>query len=112
MLSITGIPIELEVLTPSGTDMFNNQQYISEWVTVENVLVAPASETEITESTNLTGREAVYTLAIPKGDAHEWENRKVRFFGETWQVIGMPVQGIEAMIPLKWNKKIRVMRYE
>ena len=109
---IQGIKIKLLQKTVSGYDWSNQPIYDLEWVTVENVLVAPASETDITESTNLTGREAVYTLAIPKGDAHEWENRKVRFFGETWQVIGMPVQGIEAMIPLKWNKKIRVMRYE
>ena len=78
---------------------------------IKNVLVAPTSEEEILDTLNLTGRKAVYTLAIPKGDQHQWENQDVTFFGERWHTIGMPVEGIETMIPLEWNKKVRVERY-
>ena len=43
---------------------------------------------------------------------HEWEDRKVTFFGKDWRVFGIPSEGIESMIPLKWNKKVTVERYE
>jgi hypothetical protein len=43
---------------------------------------------------------------------HEWEDRKVTFFGKDWKVFGIPQEGIESMVPLKWNKKVTVERYE
>lgn len=49
-----------------------------------------------------------YTLAIPKGDAHDWTDRKIGFFGALWRTVGAPVQGIEANIPLCWHKKVTV----
>ena len=79
---------------------------------VDNVLVAPASNSEILDATNLYGKKAVYTLAIPKGDTHEWENRIVEFFGKRWRVFGIPTKGIEANVPLDWNKKVTVELYE
>ncbi|WP_338808322.1 hypothetical protein DBT37_0006140 [Aerococcus mictus] len=41
----------------------------------------------------------------------QWQNQKVKFFGKTWRVIGMPLEGIESMIPLDWNKKVMVEAY-
>jgi hypothetical protein len=35
----------------------------------------------------------------------------VDFFGHSWRVIGFGTEGIEANIPLSWNKKIMVERY-
>ena len=70
-----------------------------------------SDEEERALETNLTGRRAVYQLGIPKNDRHEWTSgTKVRFFGQTWRIIGEPVMGIESMIPLDWNKKVRVER--
>ena len=51
-----------------------------------------------------------YTLGIPKGDAHDWTDRKIGFFGMLWRTVGEPVQGIEANIPLRWHRKVRVQR--
>jgi hypothetical protein len=52
-------------------------------------------------------------MAIPKGDTHEWiSGKKVNFFGKDWRIIEMPEEGIEWLIPLSWNKKVRVERYE
>nr|DAX27477.1 MAG TPA: Minor capsid protein [Caudoviricetes sp.] len=81
-------------------------------IEIENVLVAPSSTDDVTNTTNLTGRKAVYTLAIPKGDEHDWENKKVAFFGKEWRVVGIPQEGINGLIPLNWNKKVIVERYE
>ena len=60
---------------------------------------------------NLTGKKAVYTLAIPKGDTHDWEDKEVKFFGKRWRTFGIPLEGIEQLIPLDWNKKVMVERY-
>lgn len=80
--------------------------------TVSGVLVAPVSSEDVVNAFNLTGKTAVYQIAIPKGDEHVWENATVEFFGEKWRTIGIPEQGIDANIPLGWNKKIKVERYE
>lgn len=60
----------------------------------------------------LTGRRIAYTLAIPKGDTHNWDNVRVAFSGRPSAPAAGAVQGIEAMIPLRWNKKVQVERYE
>ena len=107
-----GITITLYEAVESGKNAFNEATYTETPVEVDNVLIAPASESEILDAINLYGRKAVYVLGIPKGDMHEWENRKVTFFGENWRVFGIPSEGLEHLIPLDWNKKVMVERYE
>ena len=107
------ISVTLHNFTDSGEKDKTNRPIMTEsTVVVDNVLVAPVSSDDVTNTLNLTGKKAVYQLAIPKGDANTWENAQVEFFGEKWRTIGVPEQGIEANIPLKWNKKIKVERYE
>lgn len=108
-----GITITLYNRTRTGTDALNHPAYKETPVLVNNVLVAPISADEATETYNLTGRRAEYQLAIPKGDTHDWSaGKRVSFFGSDWRIIAMPEQGIEKLIPLSWNKKIKVERYE
>ena len=108
---IKGITVILIDKVEAGKDDFNRAVYREEPIEVENVLVAPASTTDITDTLNLTGKVAVYTMAIPKGDNHVWEDRKVQFFGQTWHTLGFVTQGIDSLIPLDWNKKVMVERY-
>lgn len=108
-----GITVTLYERTQTGTDALNHPTYTETAVSVDNVLVAPVSSTELMETYNLTGRRAEYQLAIPKGDPHEWTaGMKVGFFGQVWRIIAMPEEGIESLIPLSWNKKVKVERYE
>lgn len=107
-----GVTVTLYVKEQSGTDGFNRPIYTETAVEVENVLIAPASTSETLDTLNLTGRKAVYTLGIPKGDSHDWRNKKVEFFGQTFRTFGEPLQGIDDLIPLDWNMKIQVERYE
>lgn len=109
---IKGIPVVLYEKTPNGVDDFGRQLFIETPVTVENVLVAPVSAEEVVNEMNLCGKELVYKLGIPKGDAHEWENSKVEFFGKTFETFGAITMGIEEMIPLSWHHIIKVYRYE
>lgn len=105
---IKGITVTLYEKSQTGVDAFNRPIYTETPVDVENVLVAPMSDEEILDTLNLTGRRAKYQLGIPKGDAHTWEGNTVAFFGEKWRVIGQPTIGIDGLIPLAWNKKVKV----
>ena len=107
-----GITVTLYEARHLGDTMFGEAIMDETPVEVENVLVAPSTTEEILDTVNLYGRKAVYTLGIPKGDTHDWENRRVDFFGESWRVFGIPTKGIEDLIPLDWNKKVMVERYE
>lgn len=108
-----GITITLYERTQTGTDPLNHPIYTETAVSVDNVLVAPMSDEEVLQTYTLTGRKAVYQLGIPKGDSHEWTaGKRVGFFGEDWRIIGLPEEGIDYLIPLDWNKKVRVERYE
>lgn len=108
-----GITITLFDRTQTDVDELNTPVYSETPVSVDNVLVAPVNSTEVLDAYNLTGRKAVYQLAIPKGDEHGWTaGKKVSFFGEDWRIIELPQEGIESLIPLQWNKKVMVERYE
>lgn len=107
-----GITVILYEKTKIGEDGFNNPVFSETPVEVNNVLVAPASSDDITTEQDLQGKKEVYTLAIPKGDTHEWRDRKVAFFGREFKTVNVPEEGIERLIPLSWNKKVRAERYE
>ena len=109
---IHGITVTLINQVQSGVDAFNAPIYTETETEVDNVLVAPSSTDDVTESLNLWGKKAVYTIALPKGDTHVWKDQKVRFLRETWRVIGLPKQGIEANVPTQWHIKWMVERYE
>ena len=113
MARLKGITITLYDLTQTGTDPLNKPIYAETPVQIGNVLVAPVESTEQLETFSLTGRRAIYQLGIPKGDTHDWTaGKRVSFFGADWRIIGIPTEGIESMIPLDWNKKVQVERYE
>lgn len=109
---IKGIPVVLYEHVQTGVDAFNRPILEDVATTIENVLVTPASSTDIVDTTNLSEDKIVYNLCIPKGDSHNWRNAKVEFFGQIWQTVGDTVEYIEAMTPLDWNRKVTVERYE
>lgn len=109
---IEGITVTLINRMEVGRDPIGEPIYEEVQKEVENVLVSPTNTDDIVNNYELYGKKAVYTLAIPKGDTNNWTDAKVKFFGETWRTFGIPLEGIEAMIPLDWNKKVQVERYE
>lgn len=112
MAMIKGTSVLLYERHPSGEDPFGHTTYTETVETIDNVLIAPVSGNEVIQELSLDGKKAIYQLAIPKGDTHTWEGNKVEFFGEVFKVIGKPTQGMEDNIPLAWNKKVMVERYE
>ena len=111
---IHGIDIQIIVKSQTGTDRFNQPVYTETAETVHNVLVGQPTADEVTETYNLTQKKVEYVIAVPKGDAHKWENTKVILpppFSGTFFTVGYPTAGIEEMIPLEWNKKVKLVRY-
>lgn len=108
---IKGIDVILYAKTQIGTDAFNAPVYLESPIVVNDVLVSPIGSQEALEVLDLHGKKATYTLAIPKGDTHDWEDCRVFFFGEDWHTFGFVTLGIEDNIPLGWNKKVQVEKY-
>lgn len=108
---LKGIDVTLYTKTQTGEDRFHDPIYEETPVTVHNVLVGEPSAEETTTELQLTGRRLAYTLAIPKGDTHDWADAKVEFFGQKWHTYGGVQQYIEELVPLDWNKKVKVERY-
>lgn len=109
---IKGITVTLIDKVETSKDPFGNSVFEDKPIEVKNVLVAPTSSDDVVNQLSLTGRKAVYTLGIPKNDDHDWENKEVTFFGQRWRTFGIPLEGIDSLIPLDWNKKVMVERYE
>lgn len=111
---IKGIDVEIFVKSESTVDEFNHEEISGEWVTVSNVLVGEPSSEDVINELSLSGKHISYVLAIPKGDNHTWTDTFIRLptpFDGTYRTIGYPTVGIESMIPLKWNAKVKVERY-
>lgn len=109
---IHGTEITLYNKTQTGTDALNRPIYTETPETVQNVIIEPLSAAEIADAMDLTGRKAVYRLCLPKGDQHDWTDRKVAFFGETYHTIGATQEWQEDLVPLAWNKKVQVERID
>ena len=110
---IQGITITLLNKVQTGTDGFGRPIY--EYVTgetVDNVLVGEPTPQEYADELNLTGKAIRFIMGIPKGDTHDWTDQVVEFFGHKFRTFGIPAEGIEANIPLAWNKKVKCERYE
>lgn len=118
MARLKGITVTLYEETQIDTDALGNPIYSPKGVDVENVLVGEPSTDDITTSTSLYGKVISYMLAIPKGDEHNWTNKKVEWtdaYGNTHtcKTFGFPITGIEANIPsqLPWHMKVRCEEY-
>ena len=109
---LKGVPVTLYEKTLTGYDEANRPVYTETPVTVDNVLIGEPSTEDVTNEYNLSGKRVAYVLGIPKGDTHEWADRTVGFFGRLFRTVGVPTQGIDDLIPLDWNKKVKVEAYE
>lgn len=116
MARITGTTVTLYEITQTGTDPFGAPIYEESPVTVDNVLVAEPSTDDVDTSISLYGKKITYTLGIPKGDTHDWMEKKVEWtdaYGHTFTVktFGYPITGIEKNVPGPWHMKVRCEAY-
>ena len=111
-----GTTVTLYEITQTGEDVFGVPVYEEVPVQVSDVLVGQPTEEDITTATALFQKTIRYMLGIPKGDTHEWENKKVSWtdaYGVTHvcRKFGFPITGIEANIPTRWHMKVRCEDY-
>lgn len=104
----------LTVKTKTAIDDFNAPIYTTTEVAVDGVLIGEPTTDDITTSINLYGKKAGVTLAIPKGDNHNWTDTTVRLpapWSAVYRTIGEPRYGIEENIPLAWNGRVLLEKY-
>lgn len=118
MARLKGITVTLYEETITGYDRLGNPIKEEQAVTVDNVLIGEPSTDDITTSVSLYGKQISYMLAIPKGDTHNWVDKRVDWtdaYGNTFKVktFGYPITGIESNIPsqLPWHMKVRCEAY-
>lgn len=109
---IKGITVTLIEKTENGVDDFGIPIYTETETQVDDVLIGEPTTEDVVNELTLTGKRLAYVLGIPKGDSHVWTDTDVIFFGERFRTYGDVTQGIDANIPLRWNKKVKVERYE
>lgn len=106
-----GISVILHEKVQVGVDALNNPVYEKIGVTVDDVLVGKPSTDDITNTLNMYGKNLDYVLGLPKGDTHDWTDAEVEFFGKKFRVFGDVIEGIEANVPTRWHKQVRVQWY-
>lgn len=84
----------------------------SDSVTVNNVLIEPVINEELTADSELYGKHTAYQLHIPKADTHKWEDTFVDFYGCRWRTKGELSIYDPNLTPLSWKGKIGVEKYE
>ena len=118
MARIRGITVTLYEETITGYDPLGAPIIETKPVDVENVLVGQPTDDEITSAVSLYGKRIAYMLGIPKGDTHDWQEKRVEWtdaYGikHTAQTFGFPITGIEGNLPkqLPWHMKVRCEIY-
>lgn len=106
-----GMTVGLVVKTQTGEDPFGAPVFSEEIVDINDVLVGQPSSEDVLSTLNLTGKRIAFVLGIPKGDTHKWEDTEVIIWGERYRTIGYPETGIQANVPLRWGKNVKVERY-
>lgn len=111
-----GLTVTLYEETITGENAFGEPITTTTSVDVANVLIGEPNTDDITAASMLYGKVIRYVLGIPKGDAHNWMDRRVSWvdaYGITHdcKTFGLPVTGVEANIPGPWHMKVRCEDY-
>lgn len=113
---IKGITVTLYQTQQTGVDAFGAPVVTEIPTQINNVLVGEPSTDDITASTALYQKRIRYMLGIPKGDAHDWLDKKVSWsdaYGlHVVKTFGFPITGVEDNIPGPWHMKVRAEAYE
>ena len=112
-----GLTVTLyEEIASSSVDAFGVPIVTEQGTDIDNVLIGEVTTDAITDTTSLYTKVIRYTLGIPKGDTHDWVNKKVEWtdaYGITHKckTYGFPETGVEANIPTPWHMKVRCEEY-
>lgn len=108
---IKGVTVVLHERTLNGTDEIGSPIYKTTDTSVKDVLWSPSTVDDNISQTRLEGTKELYTLCIPKGNTNTWLENTVTFNGKTFHCYA-ETEYIEENVPLRWNKKVLVERYD
>ena len=114
---IRGLTVTLYETTPTSTvDAFGVPVITETPVTIDNVLVGEPTTEDYQNALAMYQKVIRYILGIPKGDTHDWMDKKVSWtdaYGITHvcKTFGYPITGVEANIPGPWHMKVRCEDY-
>ena len=100
---IKGETVTVECKYPVGTDEFNQTVYGTAELEVADVLVAPASGSDVIESNRPDGAQVRYTLHFPKSYIGKLDGLRVKVRGEWLDIVGSPRRYTAENTPGKWN---------
>ena len=109
---IKGETVILTVKEKVGIDPLGSPIYSETLEEVKNVLVGTASASPNITETDLNGGRVAFTLGIPKGDNHVWEDTTVYIRGIKFRTYGRQLTQTEENVPGMWNTQVTVERYE
>lgn len=110
MGKIKGVSVVLHKRTIKEYDPLGNPIYQIADTTVNNVLWSVSTADDLIDTSRLEGTQELYTLSIPKGNTDTWLENTVTFNGKTFHCYAES-EWIEELVPLEWNKKVLVERY-
>lgn len=113
---MVGTTVTLYETVQTGVDPFGAPVIAETPTQVANVLVGEPSSDDIVTSTAMYGKVIRYMLGIPKGDTHDWVDKKISWtdaYGNVHvcKTFGYPITGIEANVPTPWHMKVRCEAY-
>lgn len=108
---IKGVTVVLHERTQEGIDPIGSPIYTTKDTEVADVLWYPSTADDLIGQTRLEGTQELYSLCIPKGDTNTWLENTVTFNGKTFHCYAES-EFIEENLPLRWNKKVLVERYD
>lgn len=113
---LRGMTVTLYTQKQTGSDSLGAPIYKETAVTVDNVLIGEPSTDDIVQTTQMYGKALFCMLGIPKGDTHDWQDKRVSWtdsYGREHnaRTFGFPITGIEANIPGPWHMKMRCEEY-
>lgn len=106
-----GTTIQLSVKTITSYDPFGAPIETETLVDIPDVLVGQPTSDDVDAVYSAYGKHIAYSLGIPKGDTHNWEDAEVVIWGNRYKTIGYPVTAEQANIPLRWGQVVKVERY-
>lgn len=109
---IKGETVILIEKTENGTDPFGKPIFEETETPVDNVIIGSPSFDDAVNELNLTGKKLAFTLGIPKGDIHNWEDTTVKIRGQEYRTYGPSLVQTEANVPGRWNKQVKVEKYD
>ena len=112
-----GITVTLYEQTQTETNSFGEPIITETPTEINNVLVGEPSTDDITAASALYNKVIRYMLGIPKGDTHDWKDKRVSWtdaYGIVHECMtfGFPITGVEANIPGPWHMKVRCEDYD